>query len=149
MLYLLEATYTDKETQALYDTYADETALVGAVETKLGQAMKSDTIKAEWLVAFDSAGRIIVQKYHTKDDSVKLSNRLVWITTDSEGEHANLQKYDTPLEAEANYHLKRGSAMENADVKSILTMIIDGSLVMVKEFWSRPIEVVEPQEQGE
>ena len=147
MLYLLEATYTDKESQALYDTYSDETALIGAVETKLGQAMKSEAIKAEVLVAFDSTGKIYSQQYHSKDGSVSLSPRLVWIVTDAQGESANLQKYDTALEAEANYHLKRGTAMGNADVKAILTMTVNGSFpcVGLKELWSRPAQA----EQGE
>lgn len=149
MLYLLEATYTDKESQALYDTYTDEIALLGAVETKLGQAMKASTEKAELLIAFDSGGRIIKSAYHTKDQEISLSLRLVWITTDSEGEHANMQKYDTSLEAEANYHLKRGSAMGNADVKSILTMIVSGNAVSLNELWARPVEEVEPQEEVE
>lgn len=146
MLYLLEATYTDKESQALYDTYTDEIALVAAIETKLGQAMKAEAYKTELLIGFDSTGRIIKSAYHTKDEEANLSLRLVWITTDSDGEHANMQKYDTSVEAEANYHLKRGSAMENTDVKSILTMLVSGNVVSINEFWSRPAQ---PQEQGE
>ena len=147
MLYLLEVTYTDKESQALYDTYTDEIALMGAVETKLGQAMKAEAMKAELLVAFDSMGKIFAQQFHTKDDSIKLSNRLGWITTDSKGESANMQKYDTALEAEANYHLKRGTAMGNVDTKAILAMVVEGNYVRLKDYWVRPIE---PQaEQGE
>ena len=147
MLYLLEATYTDKESQALYDTYTDEIALTAAIETKLGQSMKAEAYKAELLIGFDSTGRIIKSAYHTKDENISLSLRLVWITTDNEGEHANMQKYDTSLEAEANYHLKRGSAMENVNVKSILTMIVSGNAVGLNEFWARPVEPVEPQEE--
>lgn len=142
MLYLLEVTYTDKESQALYDTYTDEIALMGAVETKLGQAMKAEAMKAELLVAFDSAGKLFAQDYHTKDDSIKLSNRLVWITADEQGEHANMQKYDTALEAEANYHLKRGTAMGDVDTKAILAMIVEGNYVRLKDYWVRPIEPV-------
>lgn len=147
MLYLLEATYTDQESQALYDTYLDETALISALETKLGQAMKAEALKAELLVAFDNTGRILASQYHTKDNEISFSPRLVWITTDLQGESANMQKYDTMLEAQANYHLKRGTAMENTDVKAILTMIVGDSDVRNKEYWVRPIE---PQaEQGE
>ena len=149
MLYLLEVTYTDKESQALYDTYTDEIALMGAVETKLGQAMKAEAMKAELLVAFDSMGKILAQQFHTKDDSIKLSNRLVWITTNSNGESANMQKYDTALEAEANYHLKHGSAMGNTDVNAILAMVVEGSFVTLNEYWARPVEPVEPQPEEE
>lgn len=149
MLYLLEATYTDKESQALYDNFADETALLGAFETKLGQAMKSESIKAEMLIAFASDGKILANEYHSKDNEIELSPRLVWITTDSEGENANMQKYSTLLEAEANFHLKRGTALGNADVKSILTMTTNSMNVNHKEFWARPIEPVEPEEPQE
>lgn len=145
MYYLLEVTYTDKESQALYNTYETETALVGAVETKLGQAMKSEAMKVELLIAFDHTGHIYAQEYHTKDSEIVLSNRLVWITADSEGEQHNIQKYNTALEAEANYHLKRGSAMTGDTTMAILTMIVNSMGVGMKDYWVRPI-FVEPEE---
>ena len=146
MFYLLEATYTDKESQALYDTYDNEITLVSALETKLGQAMKSEALKAELLIAFDSTGKVIRQAYHTKDESIALSPRLVWVTSDDNGEDANMQKYGTTLEAEANYHLKLGAAMGNSDVKAILAMVTNGNAITPKEYWVRPIEPEEPQE---
>lgn len=149
MFYLLEAKYTDKESQALYSNYTTETEVVGAVETKLGQQMKDSGCKVELLVAFDHTGKIYKSAYHTKDDSITLSNRLVWIPADAEGEHPNMQKYDTALEAEAYYHIRRGDAMGNADVKAILTMLVTPSSVGMNEYWVRPIEPTEPQEQGE
>lgn len=145
MFYLLEATHTDKESQALYDTYADETALIGAFETKLGQAMKAEAIKAVMLIAFDSTGKVYANEYHSKDSEISLSPRLVWITTDAQGEHPNMQKYATLLEAEANLHLKRGTAMGNTDVKSILTMTTNSMSINHKDYWSRPAQA----EQGE
>lgn len=149
MFYLLEAKYTDKESQALYSNYATETELVGAVETKLGQQMKDNGCKVELLVAFDHTGKIYKQAYHTKDDSIVLGNRLVWIPADAEGEHPNMQKYDTELEAESYYHVRRGEAMSNTNIKSILTMLVNSTFVKMNEYWVRPIEPTEPQEQGE
>lgn len=143
MFYLLEAKYTDKESQSLYSNYTTETELVGAVETKLGQQMKDSGCKVELLVAFDHTGKIYKQVYHTKDDSITLSTRLVWILVDSEGEHPNMQKYDTTLESEAYYHIRRGDAMGNSDVKAILTMLIGRAGVNMDEYWVRPIEPIE------
>lgn len=144
MFYLLEAKYTDKESQSLYSNYTTETELVGALETKLGQQMKDNGCKVELLIAFDQTGKIFNQAYHTKDDSIELSSRLVWIPVDSEGEHPNMQKYDTALEAEAYYHIRRGDAMGNADVKAILTMLVGSTGVDMDEYWVRPIEIEEP-----
>lgn len=150
MFYLLEAKYTDKESQALYSNFTTETELMSALETKLGQQMKDNACKAELLIAFNGTGHIYAQQYHSKDDSIKLSNRLVWITVDAEGEHPNMQKYDTKVEAEAYYHIRRGDAMSpDSNVNAILTMIVNESYVGLKQYWSRPVEPVEPQEEVE
>ena len=138
MLYLVEVTYTDKESQSLYSAYESENDLLGAVETKLGQAMKSEATKVEYLLAFDQTGKIFAEEYHTKDTSIILSNRLVWVTADSNGETPNMQKYDSALEAEANYHIKRGSAMSNNDVQAILAMTINAAGVVLNSYYVKP-----------
>lgn len=149
MLYLLEATYTDKESQALRTNYQTETELVGAIETKLGQQMKDANCKAVLLIGFDHTGKILAQHFHSKDSEVSLSNRLVWIPVDSEGEHPNMQKYDSALEAEANYHIRRGAAMTDENVKAILTMLVTPTCAGMTEYWVRPIEIPEPEEPEE
>ena len=136
MLLLMEITYTDKESQALYSNYTTETELIADVETKLGQAMKSEAMKAEYLLAFDHTGRIIKQAYHSKED-VTLSNRLIWVTSKASGEEPNLQKYSSQLEAEANYHTKRGDAMKDPNTLGILTTIVNGNSVGMSEYWVR------------
>ena len=139
MYRLLEVTYTDKETAALYDNFADETALTAELDTKMGAAIKAEAYKAELLIAFDSTGRIYAQGYHSKDDTT-ISPRLVWVTTDSNGESANQSK-ETSMEAlKGDFYSKRGSAKKNADIKSILLMGIDGKNVMINDLWSRPSE---------
>ena len=148
MLLLMELTYTDKESQALYNNYVNETNLIADVETKIGQAMKSDSIKAEFLLAFDHTGRIIKQAYHTKfyeDDGLTreyafTGNRLIWITSTANGEDSNMQNYATDLEAEANYHIKRGSAMKKDDVLAIMTMLVNANRVGNTEYWERTPE---------
>lgn len=150
MFYLLEAKYTDNEAQALYSNYTTQIELLSAVETKLGQQMKDNACKAELLVAFDNTGWIYKQAYHSKDDSIALSPRLVWIPADSEGEHPNMQKYDTEVEAEAYYHIRRGDAMNpSSNVDAILTMTIGNKGVTMNEYWKKPVEPVEPQEEVE
>lgn len=148
MICLVELNYTDKESQAIYSTYTSNDAVIADIETKLGQAMKSDAIKAIYLLAFDHTGKIIDSKYHSKDDTVTFADRLVWIESDAEGEHPNMQKYDSALDAEANYHTKRGAAMKNDSVLAIMTMILNSASVGMCEYWVRSIEV-EPEPEPE
>ena len=150
MFRLLEVTYSNnKETPALYDDFADETALTAEFDTKMGAAMKAEAYKAELLVAFDSTGRIYAQGYHSKDDSVSLSPRLVWVTVDSNGEISEQTKENDLNALEADKFSKRGSAKKKADVKAILLLGIDGKGVYSNDYWARPIEPVEPQEEVE
>lgn len=162
MFYLLEAKYTDKESQALYTKYQTETEIIGVLEKTLGQQMKDENCGAELLIAFDHTGKILQQAYHSKKmlvldeegepktdeyndflyEEPTLSPRLVWIPVDAEGEHSNMQKYSTALEAEAYYHVRLGEAMTNADNKAILTMLVGGTGVSKKDYWVRPIEPV-------
>ena len=139
MLLLMEVTYSNgKESQSLYHNYANETALLGDFETKLGQAMKAEAFKAELLIAFDHTGKILNHAYTQKED-VTLSPRLVWITSDSEGEHENLQKYSDMNETMANYHIRRGASMKGTDL-AIMTMAIDGTSVASVDYWVRQDE---------
>lgn len=148
MLLLMEVTLTDKESQAYYTNYKNETELIGEVETKLGQAMKSDAVNGELLIAFDHTGRIIDSKIYLEDASYKFADRLIWVTSDAQGEHVNLQQYSSAKEAEANYHLKRGTAMQDANTLAILTMMLENG-VTANEYWVRSIEVEpEPEIEG-
>ena len=151
MLRLLEVTYTnDKETAAIYPTegqtpFADETALTAEFDTKMGAAMKAEAYKAELLVAFDTTGIIYAQGYDSKDETISLSHRLVWVTADDNGEIANQTKENDMKAVEADIYSKRGSAKKNASIKEILLLGIDGKEVKIDSHWVRPIEPVEPE----
>lgn len=144
MYRLLEIVYTDKESVAIYPTqgqepYASKDDLISAYEIKLGQAMKAPTYKAALLIAFDSVGNIYAEEYHTKDDSVALSPRLLWVQTDKQGvETADQSKENSMEELEADRHIKKGSAMAtNSDIDSIMLFDIDGKKVSRNEYWYR------------
>ena len=93
MLRLLEITYTnDKESAALYDGFADVTALTADFDTKMGAAIKADAYKAEYLLAFDDEGNIYSEGYDSKDSEVTLNPRLVFVTKTAEGATANQSK---------------------------------------------------------
>jgi len=144
MYRLLEVTYTnDKESAAIYDNFADETALVAEYETKLGAAMKAEAFKAELLVAFDHTGKIYAQGYTSKGEEYTLSPRLIWVQATEEGETADQAKKDTVDLLEADYHVKKGASMKNAAIKAILLMGVDGMAVTIDDYWVRPIETAE------
>lgn len=145
MLRLLEITYSnDKETPALYDSFADETALTAEFDTKLGQAMKSDAVKAELLVAFAQTGQIIAQGYVSHDDTVSLSPRLVWVSVSDGVESADQSKKTNVEELSADFYIKRGSAKKNKDIDAITILGVDGKSVTINDYWSRPAQ---PQEE--
>ena len=150
MICLVEVTVTDKETQAIYTNYTSENDVLSELETKWGQAQDSDDVKATFLLAFDNTGKIIGSAYYNEDGTSIDSTRLIWITSDVEGEHPNMQKYDTHLKAEAQYHKKRGAAMKSdSGVMAILTMILDGASVGMNEYWVWTPPVIEPEEPAE
>lgn len=135
MLTLLEATYTDKETVALYTNFDTETAILAEFETKLGQAMKAEAYKAELLIAFDHTGRILAQGSDFKEE-VTFSPRLIWVesTANGEGEPNQGRKADAKTLV-ADYHIKKGSAMKNATIKGILLLGIDNTSVIINDYW--------------
>lgn len=140
MFRLLEITLTDKETSAIYDNFADETALTAEFDTKMGAAMKADAYKAELLIAFDNTGKIYAQGFTSKGDEYTLSPRLIWVTATNEGETANQSKKDSVEILEADFYSKRGSAKKNADVLAILNLGVDGKSVVINDYWVRSIE---------
>jgi hypothetical protein len=143
MLRLLEITYTnDKESVSLYDNYADETALSAAFDTKLGQAIKADAYKAELLVAFAQTGQILAQSYHTKDDTIELSPRLVWVNVSNGTETADQKKESTLLDLEGDFYAKRGAAKADDSIDAITLIGVDGKSVIVNDYWSRPTPVI-------
>lgn len=149
MLRLLEVTYTNgKESVALYPTdgqepFKDETALSAEFDTKMGAAMKADAFKAELLVAFAQTGQIIAQGYHTKDETISLSPRMIWVEVKNGAESADQSKKDNMNALEADFYTKRGSAKKDPTVDAITILGVDGKSVVINDYWSRPIESVE------
>lgn len=149
-LYLLEITYTDKESTAIYKDFADELALSAEFDTKLGQAMKADSYLGEVLVAFDSTGKIIDSAFHYKDGvEAPISDRLIWVTNTNGVETQNQKKCDSLTELQGEAYSKRGAAKKNADVLAILNLGVTSGAIVVNDYWARPVEEVEPQEEVE
>lgn len=149
MFRLLEVVYTNnKESVALYPTegqepFANETELMAEFETKLGADMKAEAYKVAYLLAFDHTGKIYGQEYHTKDDTIVLSPRLIKITASkTQGEKADQSKKDNMDALEADYHSQKGSAMKNEDILAILQMGFNGKSVGINDYWVRPITPV-------
>lgn len=137
MYRLLEVTLTDKESVAIYDTYADKTAMLADFETKTGQAMKADAYHAELLVAFDSVGNIYNQKLICKSEEYTLSPRMVWVQIKSGTESADQGKKADANTLEADYHIKKGSAMADNTISQIYIMGFDGKEISISDFWMR------------
>ena len=142
MYRLLEVTLTDKESPAIYDAYADKTAMMADFETKTGQAMKADAFHAELLVAFDSVGNIYNQKLISKGEEYTLSPRMVFVQTKNGTETADQAKKADANTLEADYHIKKGSAMADNTISQIFIMGFDGKEISINDFWMRdePIE---------
>ena len=144
MLRLLEVTLAnDKESAAIYDNFADETALTAEFDTKLGAAMKADAFKAELLVAFAQTGQIIAQAYTSKGDEYSLSPRMVWVEVKNGVESADQSKKADMNTLEADFYIKRGTAKKDSTVDAITILGVDGKSVIIDDYWSRPIEPVE------
>lgn len=160
MLHLLEVTYTNnKESVAIYPTedqepYANETELWSAFETKLGQAEAAEAYKAEMLIGFDSTGRILERRnedvvkrtiaYHTKDNTITLSSRLVTVLNTNQCEVANQSKKENRTILDADCHKFMGAAMANVNAKSCCVMgIEDGANLYYKDYWYREVETPE------
>ena len=147
--YLLEMTYTDKESVAIYpaegqEPFADELAVSAEFDTKLGAAMKSSAYKGEVLVAFDSTGKIIDSAFHYKDDvQASISDRLIWVTDTNGVEAQNQKKCNSLNELEGEAYSKRGAAKKNTNVSAHLNLGVTGSAIVLNDYWERPIEPVE------
>ena len=137
MYILLEATYTDKESIALYTNFTTENDILAEYETKLGQAMKAEAYKGELLIAFEHTGKILAQG-STFKDKVAFSPRLVWVQSTEEGESAPDQSKKADRNTlEADYHIKKGSAMKNSDIKGILLLGIDNTSIVINDYYVR------------
>lgn len=149
-LYLLEITYTDKETTAIYKNFADELALSAEFDTKLGQAMKADSYFGEVLVAFDSTGKIIDSAFHYKDGvEAPISDYLVTVTRTAVEETYNRIKETDLNDLQGDAFVKRGAAKKNDSVLAILNLGVTSGAIVVNDYWARPVEEVEPQEEPE
>ena len=137
MYRLLEVTLTDKESPAIYDSYADKTAMLADFETKTGQAMKADAFHAELLVAFDSVGNIYNQKLISKGEEYTLSPRMIFVQTKNGTETADQAKKADVNTLEADYHIKKGSAMADNTISQIYIMGFDGEEISISDFWMR------------
>lgn len=141
MLRLLEVTLAnDKESAAIYDNFADETALTAEFDTKLGAAMKADAFKAELLVAFAQTGQIIAQAYTSKGDEYSLSPRMIWVEVKNGVETANQAKKDDMNTLEADFYIKRGTAKKDSTVDAITILGVDGKAVVIDDYWARPVD---------
>lgn len=143
MYRLLEVTLTDKESVAIYDTYADKTAMLADFETKTGQAMKADAFHAELLVAFDSVGNIYNQTVISKGEEYSLSPRMLWVQTKNGEETVEHSKKADANTLEADYHIKKGSAMADNTISQIYIMGFDGEEISISNFWMRDEPVTE------
>lgn len=142
MYILLEATYTDKESVAIYTNFATENDILAEYETKLGQAMKAEAYKGEMLIAFDHTGKILAQGSTFKEE-VSFSPRLIWVQSTAQGEgEPNQSKKTDSNELIADYHIKKGSAMKNSDIKAILLLGLENTSVVINDYYVRPIEIV-------
>ena len=145
MYILYEAIYTDKESVAIYTNFSTENDILAEYETKLGQAMKTEAYKGELLIAFDHTGKILVQGSTFKDE-VTFSPRLIWVQSTAQGEgEPNQSKKTDSNELIADYHIKKGSAMKNGDIKGILLLGIDNTRIVINDYYVRPIAPVEPE----
>ena len=141
MLRLLEVTLAnDKESAAIYDSFADETALTAEFDTKLGAAMKADAFKAELLVAFAQTGQIIAQAYTSKGDEYSLSPRMVWVEVKNGVESADQSKKTDMNTLEADFYTKRGTAKKDSTVDAITIIGVDGKAVVIDDYWARPVD---------
>lgn len=146
MYILYESTYTDKESVSLYTNYTTENDLLADFETKLGQAMKAEAYKGEVLIAFDHTGRIYATGSDFKDEETTFSPRLIWVESTAEGESQPNQSKKTDLKTlEADYHVKKGSAMKNADIRGILLIGLDGTSVVINDYVVNPVPEVVPE----
>lgn len=119
-----------KETQGIYpgaDTvYTSEDEAVADCEVRLGNAMKSDnTNLATYLMVMDDVGNAIRQSYIASGET-EIQPRLIDIkASKTNGEKANMAKYDTVNDVHSNFHLKLGRAMQDADCLAIVLYGID------------------------
>ena len=154
MLYLLEITYTDKESVAVYpregdEPFADELALSAEFDSKLGAAMKAQAYLGEVLVAFDSTGKIIDSAFHYKDNvEAPISDRLLWIKNVDGAEEWNQKKCTNLTEMQGEAYSQRGAAKKNEDVLAILNLGVTSGAIVINDYWTRPVEP-EPEPQSE
>lgn len=154
MYRLYECVYDTKENVAIYPTatqepFADELALRAEYETKLGADMKADAYKAGFLIAFDDDGNIYANESFIKED-VSLGYRLITVTTKNDVTTPNQTPCANLTTTKGEYHAKRGAAMKDSAISSILEIGINGLDIIegLKSKWVRPTEPskeVEPQ----
>lgn len=149
MLRLVEITFTnDKETQAIYP-YEDRISLEAAYETKLGQAMLSNT--DELLIALDNIGKVVIgsndASLASKVGSHSFAPRLYEAKT-TDTEEVDITKYDEEATLHARFHTKKGAAMNNADVKQeVLVGFVNTNIVEYCQ-WVRPIEISQVEKEN-
>ena len=141
MYILYELVYTDKESVGIYTNFETENDLLAEFETKYGQDMKADAYKGVFILAFDHTGKIYASGSDFKEDGITFSPRLMWVESTAEGEgQPNQSKKTDTKELEADYHIKKGAAMKNTDIRGILLIGLDGANVVINDYWVRPIE---------
>lgn len=121
MYRLIELTYDGtKESQAIYP-YESIDALEGDYESKLGQAMLSNS--EELLIGLDNIGTVL---FIGKVGEHEYSPRLYEAKYTDE-EIVDLAKYDDVNTAHARFHTKKGAAIKNAAVRQEVLYGFDGN----------------------
>lgn len=153
LIQIVKNTSDEKEVQSTYE-YEDGIEAKGEYETKLGNAMKSDLYSDVLMILLDNEGDIVDKCKYDKpveptpseegeepQEAVKYSfkPRLFEVKVTNE-EVATLSKYDSIDEVSANFHVKFGAAIKNAQVKAEMLRGFDGEGNPIKfTYWVRPI----------
>ena len=150
MYILYESIYTDKESVGIYTNFETENDLLAEFETKYGQDMKAEAYKGVFILAFDHTGRIYKTGVDFKEEGITFSPRLLWVESTAEGEgQPNQSKKTDSKELEADYHIKKGSAMKNTDILGILLLGLDGVNVAINDYVVNPVPEVVPEPEPE
>lgn len=137
MYRLIEISYTDKESQAIYP-FETKDALEGEYETKLGTNMENsiDSI----LIGLDNIGIVL---FSAKVGEHEFAPRL-YDAKYTDEEVVDLTKYDTKEIASARFHKKKGSAIKNDACRQAVLVAFDGNgSVFESCHWVRTTEPTE------
>lgn len=142
LLEIVKLSSNGNESQSIV-SFEDETAAIGEVEFKSGQAAKSAAYIAYCYILIDiTTARIVKQLFGSTSPEITINPRLYSNLTPSGEGTETLSKYYTMTDATANYHSKLGSTMKDDTKDSIVLCLIDekGNL-KEKTKWERPVDI--------